>query len=286
MQFTALSNADSLTPGFFAKTAIGSCAGLASIYSLYKYHNPQGGLKDAWNLFKSGTGFHISSWYNKIQHGGPFFHRITNHSKSPKIRQDKQGNITKFSDGKPALFLGGLIRSQADLDALKKEAKIDKAQKNNNDLMIVSLTRPFENNWSGFSSVLETNAELLKFFRPHPTTDFSAPTESNLIQIVQELSDRDCPAYVHCKAGRGRSAVSLAAYIAKVLHEQKIDATPANIEHFLRSKRPQVRLNKDHIAALTTFQGKLKKYKSFKRLYYSNKLDNLDSKTKKELGIA
>ena len=186
------------------------------------------------------------------------------------MQQDKFGNIIKINDGKKTpLILGSIPRNQNDIDKLKSSYNLSKQD----EISIFTLNRQFECDWSGLSK-LSMQDKTLNFSR-YPTTDYSAPLFIDLIRAVRDLENRDdCNhglAYVHCKAGRGRSATGVAAYLINVLHKVNINTSPKQIEAYLQLHRPQVRLNDDHNAALINFELALKKAGSFEELYTLNK---------------
>jgi atypical dual specificity phosphatase len=71
-----------------------------------------------------------------------------------------------------------------------------------------------------------------------PTTDFTCPGIENIekgVSIIQQYKDKDEKVYVHCKAGRGRSATIVFCWLVCYKHYDIEEAM-----RLLISKRPQV----------------------------------------------
>ncbi|OQR87951.1 phosphatidylglycerophosphatase and protein-tyrosine phosphatase 1-like isoform X1 [Achlya hypogyna] len=74
------------------------------------------------------------------------------------------------------------------------------------------------------------------------TTDFTAPSMESLVACVAFVSrhiDLGHTVYVHCKAGRGRSTVVVAAYLMRT-HQWSIDQAL----DFIKQKRPHIAKSK------------------------------------------
>ncbi|OAD79794.1 hypothetical protein PHYBLDRAFT_92843, partial [Phycomyces blakesleeanus NRRL 1555(-)] len=73
-----------------------------------------------------------------------------------------------------------------------------------------------------------------------PTTDFSIPTVNAITKgvnsIIDTMENKDGVVYLHCKAGRGRSAVIALCYLLRVYR-----LTPVEAQEVLLVCRPQVR---------------------------------------------
>ncbi|XP_065842173.1 phosphatidylglycerophosphatase and protein-tyrosine phosphatase 1-like [Oscarella lobularis] len=84
---------------------------------------------------------------------------------------------------------------------------------------------------------------------------FSSPSQSNIyeaLRLIKECGDRGSTAYVHCKAGRGRSAVLIACYLVA-----EKGMSPDEALEFMVSKRPQVKMMPQQFEAVRDFQRNL-----------------------------
>ena len=71
-----------------------------------------------------------------------------------------------------------------------------------------------------------------------PTPDFTCPSIENIekgVSIIEQYKDKDVKIYVHCKAGRGRSATIVFCWLVCTRKYSLEDAM-----ELLISKRPQV----------------------------------------------
>ena len=71
-----------------------------------------------------------------------------------------------------------------------------------------------------------------------PTLDATAPDESALRRVVEQVAAWPGTAYVHCAAGHGRSAMLVAAVL---LARGAVKDVPAAVK-LIRGKRPGVRV--------------------------------------------
>ena len=85
-----------------------------------------------------------------------------------------------------------------------------------------------------------------------PTVDRQAPSHQQLCEgvawILDEAQSGKGSVYVHCKAGRARSATLVAAYLIEVEGfgvEEAIEV--------VRQARPHIKLYKKHVEALKSF---------------------------------
>lgn len=227
---------------------------------------------DNYNLLKSASFFHVSLWYNGLVYGDSFsFHQIAGDN-TPSIERGPNGAILAFNDGKKTpLVLGSIPRNAGHIERIKTKFNLSADA----IIDVHTLNRDFERRWSGLTDLLQKN-KYLRLFK-YPTTDFSAPSFIDLVRIVQDIRERDTRdsnvTYVHCKAGRGRSAVALATYMLSDLNDKQIEATGQQIEDYLRLHRSQVKFNAAHKAAFDDFEQKLKAAGSFKALYAIHKID-------------
>jgi len=91
-----------------------------------------------------------------------------------------------------------------------------------------------------------------------PTTDiFEAPTHEKLIKgvsFINSVSERhpNSSIYVHCKAGRTRSATLVGCYLI-----EKYGLSPEEAVSLMMEKRPHVLLRSKQWEALRNFQANL-----------------------------
>ena len=106
-----------------------------------------------------------------------------------------------------------------------------------------------------------------------PTTDlFSAPNQQRLEEgvawMIDETSSGKGSVYVHCKAGRARSATLVAAYLMQVLapsycmpftHCMQVNGIGVeDAVAVIREARPHILLQGKHFDALQNFHAQLK----------------------------
>jgi len=85
-----------------------------------------------------------------------------------------------------------------------------------------------------------------------PTTDiFEAPCQEKLLRGVQFIDEVGPSVYVHCKAGRTRSATLVGCYLM-----QKNGWTPEEAVEFMRERRPHILLHTKQWQALQEFHRK------------------------------
>jgi protein-tyrosine phosphatase len=220
-------------------------------------------INKSFKIFRSVALFHVSNLYNTIVNKSSFtFNQLADdkfeeQKKGIQIECDKDGNITKFNDGKKVpLVVGSIPKKQEHLDQLRKYFNLN----NKSIIGIYTLNLKFERDWSGLTNLIENDSEII--FYKYPTIDFCAPTLIDILRIVRDLENRDCTnesiAFVQCKAGRGRSVLAVTAYLIDLLDKAKIYKTYDQIEFYIKLKRPRMKMNAEHKAALKNFKEKLK----------------------------
>lgn len=234
---------------------------------------------EGYKLAKSVAFFHVSILYNKLRYGNAFsFNQIAGdisektilHKNGISIEQDMHGNIINVHDGKKTpLVLSSIPRNEANITTLKNAFTIADQDK----IGLYTLNRQFECDWSGLSKLVRDNKNIQQF--NYPTTDYGAPSFINLLRAVYDIDHRDEYGYkvacVHCKAGRGRSAVTIAAYLAHVFNKAGIEVIEEQIINYIKLCRPQISLNYEHRTALSVFIKALREAGSFDALYSLHK---------------
>jgi len=101
-----------------------------------------------------------------------------------------------------------------------------------------------------FSHQAEGWANLGVNFLQLPTTDiFSAPSQEKLQQGVHFINNLEAGSvYVHCKAGRTRSATLVGCYLMELHH-----CSPEEAVAMMRSKRPHILLHNKQWEALRDY---------------------------------
>jgi protein-tyrosine phosphatase len=240
---------------------------------------PKSHLKEAsFNILRTRAGFHFTRFYTKIKEGADFtFHAIahdfidSNPAHDICVVYDAAGAISAIDDGKSTpLILSSIPYKQSHIDQLKQ--KFNPALKDKS-ISILTLNELWECKAAGLDKLVKNNQISQCMY---PTPDLTAPTLIDLIRAVRDLENRDNYqqqlTLVHCKAGRGRSATVVAAYLIHVLHKIGQKTTVAEIEAYLVTHRPQVRLGKDQKKAVLNFYNQLKASGSFDKLYQKYKI--------------
>lgn len=264
--------------------ALGVAGIAAAGYGLKKYNDwystaqASAATKETYKIIKSAASFHVSILYNHLKYGNSFtFNQLAGDAteiSGAAIERDAQGNIVKFNDGKRTpLILGSIPRHEEHIKQLRTALKLPE----NSPVALFTMNRHFERDWSGLTSLMKRNESIRMY--EYPTTDYSAPSMVDLIRVVRDLDNRDSQndqvAYVHCKAGRGRSAAAIVAYLLQVCHDKMgaTDVTIESIESYLKLVRPQVSLNPEHKVALKAFKQELKTAGSLANLVEKYKTD-------------
>lgn len=178
------------------------------------------------------------------------------------VQQDDNGNILAIHDGKKSpLLLGTIIGSKVGLDHLKKQFGVTQ-------VTCCSFNREFERNWTGQTQLAKDKDINLIVC---PTIDHCAPSLINNLRCVQAARNRTDDANnafeIHCKAGKGRSAVGACCYVITTLHEDGMtNFTADHAINYVQRKRPLVSLNPEQRQAVINYHEQLKKAGSFSKL--------------------
>jgi len=116
---------------------------------------------------------------------------------------------------------------------------------------VVSMNENYELQLFGLQSEGWNKLGVSKFLQLETTDIFNAPSQDKLTTGVQFLKDfrkADESVYVHCKAGRTRSATLVACYLMDV-HR----CSPEEAVEMLRSARPHILLHKPQWSALRDY---------------------------------
>ncbi len=129
-------------------------------------------------------------------------------------------------------------------------AKRGHTRKTNNEIHIFSVTDEFEQGMPGMLTPqeLETKHNGITFKHHQvPMTDFGAEITSQAILAtvykMREIIEKGGTVYIHCKAGRARSAMIVATYIAIFGDSKNLESAVNQ----LKQKRPQVDLHDDKV---------------------------------------
>lgn len=194
---------------------------------------------------------------------------------------DDLGILEVFSDGEQVpLVFGSMPRHAEDIERLKDVFNLSK----NDSLVMHSLNLPFEVGWGGEGDLVKKDSTLN--LRHLPTVDNCAPNLIDAIRLMHELTERGKGPhklhYVHCLAGRGRSAAMVVLYIMCCLYKigKQLDPEqdPERIEKYLQRSRPQVALTADQKRFLKDMCILIPGFKGIDRMYttYSDKIRDRD----------
>jgi protein-tyrosine phosphatase len=220
--------------------------------------------------------FHTACLWSNIKYGSDFtFNQIAgdpviqepNNKDNIVIEYHPSGAIIAINDGKKTpLMLGSIPRKARHFDLLRNS--IQNNPENKKSILLVTLNEPWECETSGLSKIAQKKADFVRL--AYPTVDMTAPSCIDLIRAVRDLESRDDFSYkvalVHCKAGRGRSATVMAAYLTHIIYKANQTATVDQIEGYIKTCRPQIRLTKAQKEAVTLFYNELKAAQTLKNL--------------------
>jgi hypothetical protein len=215
-------------------------------------------------LLRTRPGFAITQQLTRYYTGSDFtFDQITGKNARTSAK------IGLFDDGKTTpLCLGSIPYEQRHIDQLHIFCKNLSSDKK---VGLHTLNEPWECDVSGLSDLVKNNSSIITQFH-YPTRDYSTPSMKHIVQAVYNLENRDADhtlALVHCKAGRGRSATIVAAYLMTQFHKNNnLDKSSIKeIEDYLRYRRPIVKLDSSQKNALTKFYEELTRTDNFENLY-------------------
>lgn len=220
---------------------------------------------EAFHLSTSAITLPFSGLYQEVVDGDKFtFHRIGIGPREPeKIYAivAKNGEFIEIADGRRTpLVIGSMPREQWHLNRLKSVFKL----KSEDRVELHTLNRPYELRHTGAARLFTQDPSLR--IHLYPTTDDCAPSMVNLLRIVKSLRERDTSgaklAYVHCLAGRGRSATAIAAYLYTILQDAGIHLPAVDVmERYVRSQRTQIAFRPLQRTLLQKFRRMLNKSK-------------------------
>jgi protein-tyrosine phosphatase len=273
--------------GIFAAAAAGASFGW--LYHMYKHPehitgetaNTNSSWYETYKLAKSASTFHVSILYNKLRFGKAFsFDQVMGRPCAEQKDQKPYVNIENnklisIHDGKKSpLYLGSIPRYKQHIDEIRKHANLG----SKDSIGLYTLNRDFERNWAGLTALEKTESIIS---HKYPTTDYSAPSFVDLLRAVRDLKNPNetiKARYVHCKAGRGRSAAIINAYLMNVAHELKSEVTSQQVEEYLKMCRNRVSINDEQHTLLARFSQELKAAGNFDLLsaQYKSEIETRD----------
>ncbi|MDP2435822.1 MAG: protein-tyrosine phosphatase family protein [archaeon] len=180
----------------------------------------------------------------------------------PLALVDAEGRLVEFYDAKhpqSPLVLSSIPTSSDHLSALRE-------RHGQMRLALYTLNLRFERDLVGLDAL--AGEQMLLRMHLFPTIDFYTPSLVDTVRAVDLLRKRqaDEVAVVHCKAGRGRSAAVVAAYILAELLEAGTPVAVEEVEAYIRTKRPAVKLGRQKRAALREFVASIQREGGFQQL--------------------
>ena len=115
---------------------------------------------------------------------------------------------------------------------------------------VVSMNEDFELRY-WVPSAKEWAEKGVQFLQLNTPDIFHAPSQEKLrrgVQFIQEFQGTDGSVYVHCKAGRTRSATLVGCYLM-----QRNNWDPQTAIDFMKSKRTHVLLRSKQLSAINTY---------------------------------
>lgn len=238
-------------------------------------------------MMNNRIGFHVEMYINQLKNKSDFtFHKLASdiidgqdQQSSFSINYDATGkNIIALHDGKKTPLILSSIPYKTEhisritaTHQLKTQAKIG----------VFTLNDTWEYPTSGLDKLIEQNTNLTQY--RYPTEDYTAPLFIDIVRAVYDLQHRDehklDAAIVHCKAGRGRSATMIAAYLLAIAHQNNVETDLQQITAYMKLRRPTVALKPKQQAAVNHFYDELKKTGNLDTLYekYSQAIQQRES---------
>ncbi|XP_035216041.1 phosphatidylglycerophosphatase and protein-tyrosine phosphatase 1-like [Stegodyphus dumicola] len=136
------------------------------------------------------------------------------------------------------------------LGALPFRSITEKLIEEENVRGVISMNEDFElQRW--VTTEEEWKRRGVKFLQLHTQDIFHAPSQEKLargVQFINEFVGTGSSVYVHCKAGRTRSATLVGCYLMK-----RHNWTPAQAVELMRNRRPHILLGRKQLDALDIF---------------------------------
>ena len=221
-------------------------------------------------VLRTRLGFHTSRLWNRVVHGTDFtFHAISGAGVAPLTLAwtDSAGLVqhTELSDTRRTpLVLSGIPSCAKHLEDVLAALppRTAHARAGGAPLVVLhTLNEPWECVEAGLDLLLVPSQALAVQSHLYPTPDGCAPAYADLLRAVRNLDSRDedgaCACVVHCKAGRGRSAVVVAAYLGHLAYGAGARPSARELETALVSRRPQVELSRAQRGVLQRFLDEL-----------------------------
>ncbi len=214
-------------------------------YSYLTHENFRYGL----NVTKSIITFYPSFPLNRAYYGKVYSFDLIMQSeqsnlglRGPVVERDGSGQITRIDDGLGIpILLSTIPYQQAHFEEVKKTIKSE-------NFVIYSFNLDFERRWSNLYDLAKKNPGIT--VKLYPTVDYTAPSKVDLLRFVLDLFYREAPGLVQCRAGQGRSATAVGAYLMLIGFMAGQQPEVDEIEKYLKGKRSRVSFNASHRQAL------------------------------------
>lgn len=215
----------------------------------------------SYNLAKSVVSFYPSFTWNRARYGSTYSvdlimppRNIADNGGKLMVNRDDKGKITAIDDGKNiAILLSGIPYQEEHLDGITEMIA-------SKEFIIASFNLDFERRWSNWQWLRQKRPNLSVWL--YPTVDYTAPSHLDLIRFVIDLYGRPIPVLAQCKAGKGRSATGIGAYLMVISFMANDKASVQDIEDYLQLLRPRVDFNLHHRQALQLLRNELLSYES------------------------
>lgn len=116
--------------------------------------------------------------------------------------------------------------------------------------VVITMTEPFETKF-WVNTAEQWNSYGIKQIHLSTPDFIAAPTQADIktgVQCIEEQRQRGTSVYVHCKAGRTRSATLVACYLMK-----RHTWSPQQAVEFIKGKRPHITIRKKQWMALQEY---------------------------------